>query len=168
MFTVHYMRSTNMSQINVCQQLFRATLRLNSYLSLLSKPSGSQKAAHCTCVFLVLHSNCTSTHTTTHTTLSESVRVSILIKETNLLKDDLKDMKKDVSLLLCKSASPLKIPSTCHIKIILSLLSASLLETEGVSRPSSGLPSLLSCQDQCQHFESQNSKGVSSYCSTLI
>ena len=39
MLTVHYIRRTNMSQINVRQQLFRATLRarLNSCLSLLLK-----------------------------------------------------------------------------------------------------------------------------------
>jgi len=46
-------------------------------------------------------------------------------------------MKKDVSLLLCGIAFPLKIQSTCYIKITLShhtLLSASLLKTEGVSR----------------------------------
>jgi len=39
MLAVYYVRSTNMSQINVCQQLFRAVhrVRLNTCLSLLLK-----------------------------------------------------------------------------------------------------------------------------------
>lgn len=78
----------------------------------------------------------------THTSFSESVRASINMKlYINLLKDDLKDLKKDVSLLLRQRPASSTVPSTCHVKIILSHhtpLSASLLETDAAS-------SLLGC-----------------------
>ena len=64
-------------------------------------------------------------------TLSESVRASVLMKDINLLKKDLDDLKRNVSLLFRQKPSP-PVPSTCHICIIFPHRNPSL-ESDNIS-----------------------------------
>ena len=48
-------------------------------------------------------------------TLNESTRFSSLMKDINLLRNEVKDLKKDISLLHHQKQST-SVPSTCHIK----------------------------------------------------
>ena len=68
-------------------------------------------------------------------TLSDSVRTSIIMKDINLLKNHVNDLRKDIAILHRRNHPP-SVPSTCHIRIILpgtNPISAVLLETDGVS-----------------------------------
>ena len=49
-------------------------------------------------------------------TLNESTRFSSLMKDINLLRNEVKDLKKDISLLHHQKQST-SVPSTCHIKV---------------------------------------------------
>lgn len=78
----------------------------------------------------------THTPVSQHHTLCDSVRSSVIMKDINALKDEVKNLKKDVSTLLRLRTAVPHVPSTCHIRIVLSYstpLSVSLLETDGVS-----------------------------------
>ena len=74
-------------------------------------------------------------------TLSESVRASVLMKDINLLKKDLDDLKRNVSLLFRQKPSP-PVPSTCHICIIFPHRNPSL---ESITLESDNISELIGC-----------------------
>ncbi len=82
-------------------------------LSLNSQPSQEYTPAS--------SATCESTHAVPSVapilpTLSESARFSSFMKDINLLRNEVKDLKKDISLLHRQKQST-SVPSTCHIKV---------------------------------------------------
>ena len=50
--------------------------------------------------------------------MGESFRASLIMKDINHLKDEIKDLKKDIAILHRQSSQTPTVPSTCHIRIL--------------------------------------------------